>query len=196
LKTLPLFAPSSSEDNLLPMPFLRLISLGLLTALLSGCAQLGAPSTQSATEVEAPGGVGENVQMAQGAEAKARERELRPRIEQHARENALPAALANAVIRIESNYNPRIVHAGNYGLMQIKLATARAVGFGGSAAELLDPDTNLRYGLKYLGSVYQQSQGDLCLTIMKYQSGHRALRMTASNRAYCQKVKGLMMASR
>ena len=133
--------------------------------------------------------------MAQGAEARTRARALRPRIEQHARENALPVALANAIIRIESNYNPKIVHAGNYGLMQIKLATARAVGFGGSAADLLDPDTNLRYGLKYLGSVYQQSQGDLCLTIMKYQSGHRAVRMTASNRAYCRRVKGLMTAA-
>jgi soluble lytic murein transglycosylase-like protein len=178
-----------------PVPFLRLTSFALLTLLLSGCAELAAPSSESVAELEAPAGVGENVHMAQGAEARARERELRPRIEQHARENALPAALANAVIRIESNYNSRIVHAGNYGLMQIKLATARAVGFSGSAAELLDPDTNLHYGLKYLGSVYQQSQGDLCLTVMKYQSGHRALRMTASNRAYCRKVKGLMMAS-
>ncbi len=155
---------------------------------------MGAPSAESVAELEAPAGASEGYQMAQGAQAKARERELRPRIEQHARENALPAGLANAVIRIESNYNPRVVHAGNYGLMQIKLATARAVGFGGSASELLDPDTNLRYGMKYLGSVYQQSQGDLCLTVMKYQSGHRALRMTASNRAYCQRVKGLMTA--
>jgi soluble lytic murein transglycosylase-like protein len=171
---------------------LRLTLLALRAALLSGCAELGAPSSESVAELEAPAGPAEAFQMAQGAEAKARERELRPRIEQHARENALPAALANAVIRIESNYNPRIVHAGNYGLTQIKLATARAVGFGGSASELLDPDTNLRYGLKYLGSVYEQSQGDLCLTVMKYQSGHRALRMTASNRAYCHRVKGLM----
>ena len=177
------------------MPFLRLTSLALLTVLLAACAEIGSPPSDSVAELEAPSALDEDFQMAQGAQAMARARELRPRIEQHARENALPVALANAVIRIESNYNPRIVHAGNYGLMQIKLATARAVGFGGSGADLLDPDTNLRYGLKYLGSVYQQSQGDLCLTIMKYQSGHRALRMTASNRTYCRRVKGLMTAS-
>ena len=175
---------------------LRLTSVALFAALLCGCAELGTRTpVENGAELEAPRGADENLQMAKGAEAKARERELRPKIEQQARENALPVALANAVIRIESNYNSRIVHAGNYGLLQIRLATARSVGFGGSAAELLDPDVNLRYGLKYLGAVYQQSQGDLCLTIMKYQSGHRALRMTASNRAYCRRVKGLMTIS-
>jgi soluble lytic murein transglycosylase-like protein len=177
------------------MPFSRLPSLALLCMFLCGCAEMGAPPTGSVAEQEASEALEPDFQMAQGAQAMARARALRPRIEQHARENALPVGLAEAVIRIESNYNPRIVHAGNYGLMQIKVETARAVGFGGSAADLLDPDTNLRYGLKYLGSVYQQSQGDLCLTIMKYQRGHRALRMTASNRAYCRRVKGLMMAS-
>ena len=176
------------------MPLPRVVALGLFAALLSGCAQFEqTPSASGEAEVES--GAGQDFQMAQGVDAKARARALRPRIEQHARENELPVSLANAVIRIESNFNPRAVHAGNYGLMQIKLATARAVGFGGSAAELLDPDINLRYGLKYLGSVYQQSQGDLCITIMKYQSGHRALRMSASNRAYCQRVKGLMTLS-
>ncbi len=94
--------------------------------------------------------------------------------------------------RIESNYNAKIVHAGNYGLMQIRLATARSLGFGGAAAALLDPDTNLRFGLKYLGGAYQQADGDLCRTIMKYQSGHLAIRMTAANRLYCQRVKTLM----
>ncbi|MBW0005720.1 MAG: transglycosylase SLT domain-containing protein [Hyphomicrobiales bacterium] len=177
----------------MPMRSLHLTSLALLAMLLSGCVDATSPAS-SLAELEAPSQVGD-FQMAHGAAAMARARELRPRIEQHARANELPVALANAIIRIESNYNPRVVHAGNYGLMQIKLATARAIGFGGSPADLLDPDTNLRYGLKYLGSVYQQSQGDLCLTVMKYQSGHRALRMTASNRAYCSRVKGLMTAA-
>ena len=178
------------------MPCSRLPFLALLAALLSGCANLGeAPSAGGEAQLEAGTGPADKLEMAEGAVARVRARELRPRIEQHARENAVPVALANAVIRIESNYNPAIVHAGNYGLMQIKLATARSVGFGGPAAELLDPDINLRFGLKYLGAVYQQSQGDLCVTIMKYQSGHLAVRMSASNSAYCRRVKSLMTVS-
>jgi soluble lytic murein transglycosylase-like protein len=130
--------------------------------------------------------------MADGADAKLRARALRDVIQRQARDNAIPVALAHAVIRIESNYNSKIVHAGNYGLMQIKLATARSLGFDGTPAGLLDPSINLHYGLKYLGDAYQQAGGDLCVTIMKYQSGHRALRMSASNRKYCQRVKSLM----
>ena len=37
---------------------------------------------------------------------------MRPAMERHAQENAIPVGLANAVIRIESNYNAKIVHAG------------------------------------------------------------------------------------
>jgi soluble lytic murein transglycosylase-like protein len=176
------------------MPSTTLACFALLGALLSGCADLGEAPGSGALggQAEALGKTAENPEMAEGIDARARARELRPAIEQHARENALPVALANAVIRIESNYNPRIVHAGNYGLMQIKLATARSLGFVGAPAELLDPDTNLRFGLKYLGGAYQQAQGDLCLTVMKYQSGHLAIRMSAGNRIYCRRVKSLM----
>jgi soluble lytic murein transglycosylase-like protein len=173
-----------------------ILGLSLVAVLLAGCVQPGltsAPGTSA--EDGAATEQAEDAQfkeMAEGAEAKARARQLRQVIEQQARDNEVPIALAHAVIRIESNYNAQIVHAGNYGLMQIKLATARSLGFDGSAAALLDPGTNLRYGLKYLGGAYQQAGGDLCVAIMKYQSGHRALRMTAANRKYCQRVKSLM----
>jgi hypothetical protein len=46
--------------------------------------------------------------------------------------------------------------------------------------------------LKYLGTAYQKAEGDLCRTVMKYQSGHLAIRMTAANQSYCQRVKHLM----
>lgn len=60
-------------------------------------------------------------------------------IEQHASANGLPIALVRQVIRRESNFNPRAVYQGNYGLMQIRLGTARALGYRGSAEGLLDP---------------------------------------------------------
>ena len=51
----------------------------------------------------------------------------------------LPDSLVERIIRRESGGNSRAVHAGNYGLMQIRLGTARAMGYTGSAAGLLDP---------------------------------------------------------
>ena len=169
--------------------------LAVMAFAVSGCVEVGragAPAPAATSETDAQATDSSNKEMAEGADAKLRARTLRPQIERHAQENAIPAALANAVIRVESNYNAKIVHAGNYGLMQIKLATARSLGFGGAPVALLDPDTNLHFGLKYLGDAYQQAQGDLCRTIMKYQSGHLAIRMTAANRLYCQRVKILM----
>ena len=46
-------------------------------------------------------------------------------IARHAAANNLPEDLVRRVIKRESGGNPRVVSAGNYGLMQIKLATAR-----------------------------------------------------------------------
>jgi soluble lytic murein transglycosylase-like protein len=165
----------------------------MIATLLGGCVEGASPNaTPNVATAGDETAETSNKEMAEGADAKVRARQLRPAIERHAQENAIPVGLANAVIRIESNYNAKIVHAGNYGLMQIKLATARSLGFVGSPASLLDPDTNLRFGLKYLGGAYQQAEGDVCRTVMKYQSGHLAFRMSPANRIYCQRVKSLM----
>jgi soluble lytic murein transglycosylase-like protein len=173
------------------MRFSRLACVLAAMVPLSACVEFSAAPT-SKGEIEVGRDTASDTSMAEGADAKARSRQYRAAIERHALENAIPAALANAIIRIESNFNAYIVHAGNYGLTQIKLATARSLGFDGSPSALLDPDTNLHFGLKYLGSAYQQAQGDLCVTIMKYQSGRLSVRPSAANRIYCQRVKALM----
>jgi len=170
----------------------------LAAALLGGCVETHELARQGAgtqDEASAEAAATDGTEIADSVDAKSRARQVRQVIEQQAKDKSVPVALAHAVIRIESNYNSKIVHAGNYGLMQIKLATARSLGFGGSPGALLDPSVNLHYGLKYLGGAYQQAGGDLCRTIMKYQSGHRALRMSAANRKYCQRVKSLMAIS-
>lgn len=113
-------------------------------------------------------------------------------IARHAAENGVPFALADAVVRIESRYNPSAHNAGAIGLMQIKHQTARGVGYGGSAAGLRNPDTNLRYGMKYLAQAYRMSGGDTCATVMRYQSGHGAVRANGANRAYCAKARTIM----
>jgi hypothetical protein len=50
-------------------------------------------------------------------------------IVQHAKTHGLPVELVRLVIRRESNFNPRAVYRDNYGLMQIRLGTARALGY-------------------------------------------------------------------
>lgn len=114
---------------------------------------------------------------------------LKAIVARHAAANGVPFSLADAVVRIESRYNPRAANAGNYGLMQIRHQTARGMGYSGSAQGLLDAETNARYAMKYLGEAYRLAGGDTCRTVMKYQSGHMATRMNGANRTYCAKVR-------
>jgi soluble lytic murein transglycosylase-like protein len=73
-------------------------------------------------------------------------------IEKYARENGVPENLAYAVVQIESNFHPTALgSAGEIGLMQIKPATARDMGYEGPDYGLYDPETNIRFGMKYLG---------------------------------------------
>ncbi|TCT13492.1 transglycosylase-like protein with SLT domain [Tepidamorphus gemmatus] len=118
-------------------------------------------------------------------------------IARHARSAGVPVELAMAVVRIESNHDPRARgRAGEIGLMQIKPQTARGLGFSGPAAALYDPDTNLKWGMKYLAGAYRLAGGDTCGTILRYQAGHGARRMTAAASAYCGKVKRHMAGQR
>ncbi len=62
----------------------------------------------------------------------------------------IPDCVAHGLVRTESGYRPRMVgRAGEIGLTQIKLATARGVGFRGSRSLLFDPRTNLTFGFRY-----------------------------------------------
>ena len=80
---------------------------------------------------------------------------------------------------------PRAVHAGNYGLMQIRLGTARGVGYSGDAEGLLDPDTNLTYAVKYLAGAYRAAGCDADRAVSYYQRGYygAALRECAESSA-------------
>jgi soluble lytic murein transglycosylase-like protein len=111
-------------------------------------------------------------------------------IARYAGENGVPIALAHAVIEIESRYRPNARgSAGEVGLMQIKPATARSMGYRGSTAGLYLPETNIRFGMKYLGIAHRLGGGATCQTILKYNAGHAAKRMNPVSRAYCGKVK-------
>ncbi|MFZ1948457.1 MAG: lytic transglycosylase domain-containing protein [Pseudolabrys sp.] len=106
-------------------------------------------------------------------------------IARHAAANNLSEDLVRRVIKRESGGNPRVVSAGNYGLMQIKLATARSMGYTGSAAGLLDADTNMTYAVKYLAGAYRVANGNTNQAVHYYAAGYY----------YAAKNKGMAMTS-
>ena len=93
-------------------------------------------------------------------------------IRQHAAANNLPEDLVRRVIKRESGGNARVVSAGNYGLMQIKLATARSMGYTGNAAGLLDANTNMTYAVKYLAGAYRLANGNHSRAVHYYAAGY------------------------
>jgi soluble lytic murein transglycosylase-like protein len=93
-------------------------------------------------------------------------------VAQYASANGIPSSLVQRVIMRESRYNPRAVSGGNYGLMQIRLGTARAMGYSGSAAGLLDAETNMTYAIKYLAGAYRAAGGNEARAVALYARGY------------------------
>lgn len=93
-------------------------------------------------------------------------------IAEHARTNKVPAEFVHRVVKRESNYNARAKGGSALGLMQIKHATARGLGYSGDAAGLYDPGTNLKYGIAYLAGAYRAAKGDLDQAYRYYSRGY------------------------
>jgi len=71
-------------------------------------------------------------------------------IKQAKKFGALDPKLVLAVVQVESTGNSKAMNEDQYGLMQIKLSTARMLGFDKHPKELLQWKTNLKLGIKYL----------------------------------------------
>jgi hypothetical protein len=116
-------------------------------------------------------------------------------IASEAEEHGVPAELVDAVIRIESGYNPASVgRVGEVGLMQVRPATAAMLGHRSSAKELFEPETNLQYGVMYLAKAWQLAEKDVCRTLMKYRAGWGATQMSALSVEYCRRARSHLAA--
>ena len=91
----------------------------------------------------------------------------------HAKANNVPEALVHRVIVRESKYQKDLVGScGCIGLMQIKLGTARGLGYGGDAQGLHDANTNLTYGVKYLAGAYRAANGNHDRAVQYFAKGY------------------------
>lgn len=120
---------------------------------------------------------------------------LRTLIEKAARDNGLAPEIAEAVMAVESGYNPGAIGgAGEIGLMQILPSTARMLGFSGTLSDLAVPETNIHYGVTYLAQAWRLAGGDLCTAVMKYRAGHGETRFSYLSVNYCLAVRSKLAA--
>jgi soluble lytic murein transglycosylase len=88
----------------------------------------------------------------------------------YAKQYALDPALLQAVIKVESNFNPRAVSSkGALGLMQLMPLTAAAL----HVLDPFDPRDNIRAGAALLRRLLDRFGGDLPLALAAYHAGER-----------------------
>src|SRR5262245_16042807 len=120
-----------------------------------------------------PAASAEKAPAASSEAVQVRKPTLSEQIAAHAKANNLPESLVRRVIVRESRYNPQARGAGGaMGLMQIKHATARGMGYRGTAAGLLDAETNLTYGVRYLAGAYRAAGGNANQAVAYYAKGY------------------------
>jgi soluble lytic murein transglycosylase-like protein len=93
-------------------------------------------------------------------------------IQKYAALYEVPVDLVRHVVNRESTYNPKAYNNGHWGLMQIKHATARGMGYDGPAKGLFDAETNLKYAVKYLRGAWLCADGNAKKADWLYQTGY------------------------
>ncbi|MDH4186112.1 MAG: lytic transglycosylase domain-containing protein [Nitrospira sp.] len=100
------------------------------------------------------------------------ERELEPVIRRYSSQHKLHPALIRAVIKAESNFDPRAVsRTGAIGLMQLMPQTATRM----DVQDMYDPDDNVGGGTKYLRQLLDRFHGNLPLALAAYNAGENAV---------------------
>ena len=119
------------------------------------------------------------------------EDELEPVIGRFSRQHQLHPALIRAIIKAESDFDPRAVsRAGAIGLMQLMPQTAVRL----EVRDLYDPEDNIGGGTKYLRQLLDRFRGNLPLALAAYNAGehvvdrYRALPPITETRHYVRKV--------
>lgn len=169
------------------------LALAALTAATNGVAQPAAPAAALAPEAAAPAAP---VVASEGPPAvPADEQQIRALLKREAEGVGLPPEIAEAVTEVESGYNQRAVGGvGEIGLMQVLPSTARMLGFSEPLPKLFDPETNIKYGVRYLGEAWRKTGEDICGTVMKYRAGHGETRFSHRSVAYCVRVRAILAA--
>jgi len=102
-------------------------------------------------------------------------------IKEESRKRGIPSGLITAMIRQESNFNPRArSHAGAVGLMQILPTIGRRLASGMglgrvTTSRLYDPKVNIKLGVKFLAGNLAKYNGNIALAISSYNADPRNL---------------------
>ncbi len=117
-----------------------------------------------------------------------------PMIRESASKYGVDEGLVQAIIKVESNYNPSAVSVKDCkGLMQLHPDTARRFG----VSNVFDPAENIEGGVRFLSHL-MKSFDDLDLVLAAYNAGENAVKRYdgippySETRQYVQKVRSIV----
>jgi soluble lytic murein transglycosylase-like protein len=167
---------------------------GLLNKFLEQLPQTGRPASPPAVETSIaaePERIAESV--ADSGSLLSKPQQTDGLIEKASRRYGVDSGLIKAIIKVESNFNPRAVSsAGAQGLMQLMPATARGLG----VSNPFDPEQNVMAGTRFLKEMLQRYGGNLNDALAAYNWGpgnvdrHGSATLPKETRAYLSRVKG------
>jgi soluble lytic murein transglycosylase-like protein len=144
-------------------------------------------ATAAVAAAAAPGAV------AEGSHASSRS-ELEAMVRRISGEHGVDPRLADAVVRVESAYDPNAVsRRGALGLMQLMPDTARRL----EVSNPFDPEQNVRGGIKEVSRLIRRYSGNLALALAAYNAGegaverHRGIPPYAETRNYVSRIMTL-----
>lgn len=93
-------------------------------------------------------------------------------VQSEAARQGVPSSLAMAVARHESGFKCHLIgRAGERGVMQIKPATARGLGYRGTPSGLSHCATGIHWGMMYLKMAYKKAGGNFYRAAIFYNGG-------------------------
>lgn len=107
----------------------------------------------------------------------------------------LPPQLLPAICFVESSHRVDAIHhddggGDSLGICQVKLETAKMLGFKGSKQALMRPEVNIKYAALYLKKQISRYHGDTRKAVAAYNAGvyRPGLSTFAKNHTYVTRV--------